>query len=682
MKLNRLSKEKSLYLRQHSTNPVDWYPWSKEAFEIAKRLDKPIFLSIGYSSCHWCHVMEEESFRDEEVALLMNKVFVNIKVDREERPDIDAFYMKVCQFMTGSGGWPLTIIMTPDQKPFFAGTYFPKHSVYSRIGLIDLINNVEKYWLERREEIENATINLLEQINNFELPQKYFEITPSIFNETYDSLKFVYDSSNGGFGSSPKFPMPFYLHFLLDYAYFEKKSEPVNLIEKTLLKMRNGGIFDQVEYGFHRYSTDSAWNIPHFEKMLYDQSLLLMIYSKTYLFTKKRIFKQVASEIIEYMFNKLKSPDFPAFYSSEDADSEGIEGKYYVFSFAELKEILDNEIELFAKIYNISEEGNFSPHNWLGKGFNILHLTKEVEQISSEIGLDLETLYFLVSDWRKKLRKIRSRRVPPALDNKILVDWNGLAIVGLSAYYKITKDKVIEDFVYSYYDFLTSKLFNGKTLYHSFVENEPTTIGMLNDYLFTAFGFFEASQSFLEPKFFNLSKNLIEIAYEEFWDYEKGGFLISNISKSDFIFKTKEFYDGVIPSGNSLGFYLSNALFKILGDSLFKNKTEALLQLYSKIFNEDFLSYSFFINSLYNYFPPTIVLTISLKDKQDLIPIKDYFREQYYPDLFINIVELPQNSNFPLVNGNTSFFLCLDFECLPPTNDFEYICKLIEGEKR
>ncbi|MGQ9818363.1 MAG: thioredoxin domain-containing protein [Candidatus Kapaibacteriales bacterium] len=285
MGFNRLAREKSLYLRQHSTNPVDWYPWSKEAFETAKLLDKPIFLSIGYSSCHWCHVMEEESFNDEDVSALMNKVFVNIKVDREERPDIDSFYMKVCQFMTGSGGWPLTIIMTPDQKPFFAGTYFPKYSRYGRIGLIDLIKNIEKFWNERRQEIESATISLLAQLEGVEFSEEHYEIKANIIDETYNSLKFVFDAKNGGFGPTPKFPMPFYLNFLIDYFYLNQNDEALKILEKTLIKMRLGGIFDQVEFGFHRYSTDSEWLIPHFEKMLYDQALLLMVYSKAYLVT-------------------------------------------------------------------------------------------------------------------------------------------------------------------------------------------------------------------------------------------------------------------------------------------------------------------------------------------------------------------------------------------------------------
>lgn len=681
MKINRLAKEKSLYLRQHSTNPVDWYPWSEEAFNTAKKLDRPIFLSIGYSSCHWCHVMEEESFSDEEVASLMNKVFVNIKVDREERPDIDAFYMKVCQFMTGSGGWPLTIIMTPEQKPFFAGTYFPKHSMFGRIGLVELIRNVEKFWNERRDEINNATIVLLEQLKQIDFVEKSIEINANLINETFESLKFAFDQQNGGFGTSPKFPMPFYLHFLLDYSFFEQNLESLKILENTLIKMRLGGIFDQVEFGFHRYSTDSGWIVPHFEKMLYDQSLLLLIYSKAYIFTKKKLFKQVAEEITEYLFNNLKSNDSPGFYTAEDADSEGIEGKYYVFSFEELKEILKEELELFSNFFNINERGNFQPHNWQENGLNILHLRQEPERIAQQMGLDFETLHYLFSGWLEKLRKARARKVRPAVDNKVLTDWNGLALAGLSSAYKATNRQEIRDLIYSYFEFFNKILFDGENLYHSFVDGQAFIPGMVNDYVYSAFGFFEASQTFLDSKFLYLSQKLLKLAFDKFWDNNNGGLFISSLMKNDFEFNTKDFYDGVLPSSNSLVIYLSNAFYKLFTNPFFKTKRDLLLEVYSRMLNRNYLSHSFLVDSLFQHFYPTKELVIVIKNKQDLVPVQKFFSENFYPNVLIGIFENMQNLSYPLVNGQTTFYLCENFQCKQPTNDFEYISKVISNAK-
>ncbi|MFN3307372.1 MAG: thioredoxin domain-containing protein, partial [Candidatus Kapaibacteriota bacterium] len=305
MKPNKLINEKSPYLLQHAYNPVDWYPWSEEAFEKAKEIDKPIFLSIGYSTCHWCHVMERESFNDPEVAEVLNEVFVCIKVDREERPDIDAFYMKVCQMMTGNGGWPLTIIMTPDKKPFFAGTYFPKYSYTNRIGLVDLARNVDRVWKTQRKDVENSTKNFLEYLLQKRQAYEGKVLEKSYIDEVFISLQLSFDKINGGFGSAPKFPTPHNLLFLINYYFLSKQENAIEMVEHTLKKMRLGGIFDHIGFGFHRYSTDSRWILPHFEKMLYDQGMLLYAYSQAYKITRNEFFQRVAKEIVEYSFREL-----------------------------------------------------------------------------------------------------------------------------------------------------------------------------------------------------------------------------------------------------------------------------------------------------------------------------------------------------------------------------------------
>ncbi len=381
-KPNRLINEKSPYLRQHAHNPVDWFPWCEEAFERAKREDKPIFLSIGYSTCHWCHVMERESFEDEEVAQILNKHFIPIKVDREERPDIDAFYMGVCQAMTGSGGWPLTIIMTPDKKPFFAGTYFPKESSFGRVGLKDILLRIVELWEKERDKVlrvaENLTSFLEESLKGRGRGKLGEEALHRAFEELYNS----FDPTYGGFGSSPKFPIPHNLMFLGRYYYRYKRKEAKEMIERTLMGMRMGGIYDQVGFGFHRYSTDREWLLPHFEKMLYDQALLLLAYTEAYQITKNELFKRTAQELVEFLMRDMLSPE-GAFYSAWDADSEGVEGKFYTWTYEELKEVLgEEELQFLKDYFNVREGGNYFDEATKSKtGRNILYIGNNYEKV-------------------------------------------------------------------------------------------------------------------------------------------------------------------------------------------------------------------------------------------------------------------------------------------------------------
>ena len=349
MPQNRLAKEKSPYLLQHADNPVNWYPWCDEAFEKAKREDKPIFLSIGYSTCHWCHVMAHESFEDINIASLMNEVFVSIKVDREERPDIDGIYMTVCQMITGSGGWPLTIIMTPDKKPFFAGTYFPPSSRFGRAGMLDIIPQIKNYWLNKREEMLNSAEKISSALAKTTLGNRGGLLTVDVFHKAFNDLKRRFDSEHGGFSQAPKFPTPHNLLFLLRYWKRTGNIEALEMVQKTLTEMRMGGIYDQLGYGFHRYSTDEQWLVPHFEKMLYDQALLILAYIEVYQITNNILFKKTSEQILEYILRDMTSPE-GGFYSAEDADSEGEEGRFYLWNADELREILNDDAELFIKV--------------------------------------------------------------------------------------------------------------------------------------------------------------------------------------------------------------------------------------------------------------------------------------------------------------------------------------------
>ena len=384
-KKNHLQNEKSPYLIQHAGNPVDWYPWCDEAFNKAEKEDKPIFLSIGYSTCHWCHVMEKESFEDEEAANLMNKYFVSIKVDREERPDIDNIYMKVCQMITGSGGWPLTIIMAPDKKPFFAGTYFPKKSRYQRIGLMDLIPQIIELWKTKRDDVINYTKKISASLINDNSSPDEINLDKSIFDKAFKEFENRFDNNFGGFGTAPKFPTPHNLCFLLRYWNKGKNPFALKMVKKTLIEMRKGGIYDQIGFGFHRYSTDNEWLVPHFEKMLYDQALLSIAYTETYQITREEIFQIASEEILSYILRDMTSPE-GAFYSAEDADSEKEEGKFYLWSKEEIQNILTNsESEFLINILNIEETGNWMEQSvGTNNGTNILNLSKYKYELTKD----------------------------------------------------------------------------------------------------------------------------------------------------------------------------------------------------------------------------------------------------------------------------------------------------------
>jgi uncharacterized protein YyaL (SSP411 family) len=389
---NRLINEKSPYLLQHARNPVDWYPWGDDAFSKAKTEDKPIFLSIGYSTCHWCHVMESESFEDEEVAKLLNDNFISIKVDREERPDIDGVYMTVCQLMTGSGGWPLTIIMAPDKKPFFAGTYIPKERRFNMMGMKELLPRITEMWAHDRDKLLSSAEEVTSTLQRYSESEEQKTLDESILTEAYEALVLNYDLQYGGFGTQPKFPSPHNLLFLLRYFNKTGKDRALRMVEKTLQEMRQGGIWDHVGFGFHRYSTDRHWLVPHFEKMLYDQAMLAMTYIEAYQATGNEDFQKTAQQILDYVLRDMTSEN-GGFYSAEDADSEGVEGKFYVWSEEEIREALGEDSNLIIQLFNVSKKGNFADES-SGKRMvkNILHLKKPLDKIREDLDIPKDEL--------------------------------------------------------------------------------------------------------------------------------------------------------------------------------------------------------------------------------------------------------------------------------------------------
>ncbi len=575
---NRLISEKSPYLLQHAGNPVNWYPWSEEAFQKAKKEDKPIFLSIGYATCHWCHVMAHESFEDEEVARILNKYFIAIKVDREERPDVDKIYMSVCQSLTGHGGWPLSIFMTPEGKPFFAGTYFPKSKRMGMPGFIDVLNQIAAMWQNDRASILKSSEAITGAIQpGSDSDESVDAVSVETLKKGYSQLARVFDPSWGGFGTAPKFPTPHHLTFLLRWHKRSGDSMVLEVVEKTLEAMRRGGIFDQIGFGFHRYSVDEKWLVPHFEKMLYDQALLAMAYTETYQVTGKVEFARVAREIFTYVLRDMTDPD-GGFYSAEDADSEGKEGLFYVWTPREVKAHLGKETgDLFCRFYGITEAGSFE------EGQSIPYVRMSVRSFAAKEGMDLTRLETVLGNARDRLFHIRKKRVHPLKDDKILTSWNGLMIAAFAKGYQVLGDQAYADAAQRAAGFILRNLrtADGRLL-RRYRQGDAAYPGYLDDYAFLVWGLIELyeatfSISYLEEALV-LNKAMIDI----FWDKQGGGLYFTGKGNEPLITRSKEVYDGALPSGNSVAALNFLRLGRMTGNVDLEQRAEQLARAFSR----------------------------------------------------------------------------------------------------
>lgn len=694
---NRLKNELSPYLLQHSENPVDWFPWSDEAFEKSIKEDKPIFLSIGYSTCHWCHVMEKESFEDKEVAELMNKAFVNIKVDREERPDIDHIYMEVCQMLTGSGGWPLTVIMTPEKIPFFAGTYFPKHSMQGRIGMIDLINRVQELWNTNKDLIYKTSNEIIQNLQGGIKTNSDFSIEP-IITSAIDSLHSSYDRQYGGFGYAPKFPIPHQLFFLLDYSQTKNDRYSLEIVKNTLFKMRLGGIFDQIGYGFHRYSTDRQWLVPHFEKMLYDQALLVRAYLDTFSFTKNNFFKLSAEQTLEYVLNNLTSPD-GGFYSGEDADSEGIEGKFYLWRKNELFDIPNLDVEFISKVYNISVNGNFvEEHENTSNNLNILHLTKNFSELAAELEISEDEFVNQLASQNKLMYDYREERIHPFKDDKILTDWNGLMISAFSQagrilnnfnYIEIAKKSVeftLNNLTYTIEENQDRTIY----LYHRFRNNQAGIEGNIDDYAFFVSGLLELYRSCLDLSYLRLANDLTETMIELFEDAENGGFYFTSNGQNDLIIRKKIIYDGAIPSGNSYALNNLISLYHLTGNPEFMNSADRLIHFFGNEISKAPSAYTYFLKGILRYINGTV--DIILVGDIDNPKVKEFLviiNNNYIPGVtLLNINEQNKNEmrklskfteNIEINPEKPAVYFCNNFQCSLPIFTTEELEHALSG---
>lgn len=658
---NSLINEKSPYLLQHSHNPVNWYSWSEDAFTKAKNEDKPIFLSIGYSTCHWCHVMERESFEDIQVAKILNDNFISIKVDREERPDIDSIYMNVCQSLTRSGGWPLTIFLDSNQRPFFAGTYFPKNTSFNQKGLIDILNSVSHVWNTNRHDVLASSENITNAIKNESNTKYSQDIDNDILNTTFQNLIYSYDPYFGGFGTSPKFPMPTNLYFLLRYYSTNKDKQALSILSNTLECMYRGGIYDHIGFGFSRYSTDSKWLVPHFEKMLYDNSLLSIIYSETYQLTKNALFSKISNDIFTYIIRDMLSPE-GGFYSAEDADSDGKEGKFYVWTYDEILKVLGRtEGEKFCDDFNITMGGNFD-------GKNIPNLIN-----SKGLSIDSSSIF--------KLFEYRNKRIHPHKDDKILTSWNGLMIASLSIGGKVFGNN---DYIISAKNavrFIYTKLFNSNgRLLARYRDGDASILAYSDDYAFLIWGLIELYETTFDFEYLQKAIDLNEELIRYFWDENSGGLFLYGSDSEQLITRPKELYDGVIPSSNSVSTLNWLRLSRLVSDPKLEELAEKQFKTFGSLINSNPTSCTYMLSAyLFKTSVKKEVVIIGEEhnlNTKEMIDILNSKFSPYTTTIFkdaqnnFNITKLlPHLSDYTQINNLPTAYICENNKCNPPTTD-------------
>ena len=691
MATNRLIHEKSPYLLQHAHNPVDWFPWGEEAFAAARARDRPIFLSIGYATCHWCHVMERESFEDPDVARLMNDAFVNIKVDREERPDIDGVYMTVAQMLTGQGGWPLTILMLPDRRPFFAATYIPKSSRYGRLGMVELIPRIQEAWGAQRGQLTESAgaihEALVQHAGPAEAPASLDEAT---LRQGYIELAGRFDRERGGFGRAPKFPTPHLLLFLLRYWKRTGADTALAMVRQTLAAMRGGGIYDHAGFGFHRYSTDPHWLVPHFEKMLYDQALLALAYTEAWQAAPDPLLARTVREILAYVRRDLTSPD-GAFYSAEDADSEGEEGRFYVWSVDELREAAGaTDAELAIQAWGVAGAGNWADEaGGEATGTNILHWPVPLPDLAAARGLDLGDLERRLEGARLRLLARRSQRVRPLLDDKVLTDWNGLMIAAFaragwafgSEEWTATAERAA--------DFLWSTMWRDGTLLHRYRDGEAAISGNLDDYAFLAWGAFELYQVTQEPRHLERALALTDTMLDRFGGGAEDALYFSPVERTDLITRMREVYDDALPSGNAVAFSNLLRLARLTGRTEYEARAGALADACSRLVATRPSSAAFFLVGLDLAVGPSEELVI-VGDRSDreTRALLEVAREGYHPSRVLLLRPpgedpgvlgrlAPVVRDFRAIDGRATAYLCRGFACERPVTDPDALRALV-----
>jgi uncharacterized protein YyaL (SSP411 family) len=671
---NRLLHETSPYLRQHAHNPVDWYPWGPEALQRAKRLDRPIFLSIGYSACHWCHVMEHESFENDDIAKVLNDNFVSIKVDREERPDLDQIYMASVQMLTGAGGWPMSVFLTPDLRPFTGGTYFPPDDRYGRPGFKRLLLHIAEVWRTRRAEVEEAASQITGHLRDFgRLEPAEGELDAALLRQALAGLARAFDPRHGGFGQAPKFPHPMDLRLLLRCWKRFDDPQALEMVRVTLDHMARGGIYDHLGGGFARYSTDERWLVPHFEKMLYDNALLVPCYLEAFQATGEPFYREVADETLGWVLREMTSPDGP-FYSTLDADSEGEEGKFYVWTAAEIEQILcPEDAELFNAVYGVEPEGNWE------EGKNILHRVKTFAQYARLNGLSEADLRARLDACRRKLFEVRSRRIWPGRDEKALTAWNGLMIAALAQAAQVLDRADYAEAAARAADFILTRMrgADGRLLRTWSAGSEPKLNAYLEDYSFLLDGLVSLYEATFAPRWIEAALDLAEVMVDQFWDSADGGFFYTGSDHESLIARGKDPHDNAVPSGNSLAVTALLRLVKLTGRMDLQEKAEATLRLYRGLLGAHPLAAGQMLVALdFHLGPVQEIAIVGDPSAEDTRRVLRILRGSFQPHRVVALKvpgddEKKLDELLPLLAGKTSqgpvtVFVCQNFTCQAP----------------
>jgi uncharacterized protein YyaL (SSP411 family) len=667
-------------LLDHANNPVDWYPWGEEAFRKAKAESKPIFLSIGYATCHWCHVQARESFENEETAGIMNENFVAIKVDREERPDLDEFYMKAVQALTGQGGWPLNVFLTPDLKPFYGGTYFPPEPKYGIPSFKQLLQFVSDLWKKKREDVRQSG----EDISKF--VRESYKIEPGsspdrkTLDGAYASIMASFDTVNGGFGGPPKFPLPTYMMFLLRYYARTKKELALRGVTGTLEAISNGGIHDHLAGGFHRYSTDRKWLVPHFEKMLYDNALLARAYLEGFQVTKNPDYAQVATTTLDWILAEMTDPESGGFYSAQDADTTQGEGVYYTWTKEEIKKTLgEEEGEILSYVFGVTTEGNFEG------GRNILHRTATFLDASRKFGKTKEELAEILSQARRTLLQERTKRPRPSVDDKVLTAWNGLTISAFSYGYQSLRNEDYLKAAKKSAEFVLKKMLQDKRLSRRYRDGEVAGEGTLDDYSFFIAGLLDLYESSFDPKYLKSALELNESMVALFWDKEKGGMFLTYPSDG-IVSGIKEGYDGPTPSGNSVGASNLLRLADLTENDALKKKGEEILQLFGGKLETEPSAHTYMLTAVdYSLGSKEIVVSPGKKNASEIV---QEIHSRFLPNKVLILATAERRQELstltPLIDGKnpiggaTAVYICEDFSCKRPTTDLEILKKQLD----
>jgi uncharacterized protein YyaL (SSP411 family) len=669
---NRLIFARSPYLLQHAKNPVDWYQWGDDAFARAANENKPLFLSIGYATCHWCHVMEHESFEDVEVAAVLNRHFISIKVDREERPDVDDQYMTAAQMLKGGGGWPLNVFLTPERRPFHVVTYVPKTAHHGTTGFVELLEKIADVWKNQRDLVETSCASIIQNLAESAEPKPAPIPGGEILEGAYQHLEMMYDRVWGGFGSAPKFPRPLFLSYLLRFWKRKKHSTALGMVEHSLGTMRKGGIYDQVGFGFHRYSVDESWLVPHFEKMLYDQAILAMTYLEAFQATGNVDWKGVAEEIFEYVGSEMASP-LGGFYSARDADTEGVEGKYYIWTPAEVNSILGREnARVACDFFDISDGGNF-------EGENILHLDMGVKEFAEREGINADAFRADLENWRKKLLSARGKRTKPLRDEKILTSWNGLMIAALARGFAVTGEGKLLTMAENAVKFIRERLVakDGRLLRSHYL-GESTVQGFLEDYAFFVWGLVELYEATLDPEYLNSAVHLNKETLRLFVDEHSYGLFDTGFDAENVLVRKKSIIDGVVPSGNSVAAMNFLKLGKIKASRKFVKEGEGILRSMMGDAQEHPLSCLYSLMALDYLHGPDVDVTL-VGDVHDPV-MKDMLcclSKRFIPHLVLRTAKEDGTSGYRTLAGKPAAYVCHAGTCRPPVSGGEALGMLL-----